>query len=113
MVLQVGVEGGVGLGLVVGTFDLQNERHQRFGDEAAAVITEASAFVVAGAQAVDAGSGDAGCDGQNGRSLRAALLEHDRVWSSERSRGDAATARVARGVAGRRVPQRLSSISST
>ena len=54
VVLQVGVEGGVGLGRVVGALDLQDQRHQRLGDEAAAEFAEAAAFVRAGAQAVGA-----------------------------------------------------------
>ena len=39
----------VGLGLVVGLLELEDERHQRLGDEAAAIETEMTALVRAGA----------------------------------------------------------------
>ena len=73
VVLEVGVEGGVGFGGVVGALDLQDQRHQRFRDEAAAVFSEAAAVVGAGAQAVYAR-----CDVQDGLSLRGAVLDHSR-----------------------------------
>ena len=65
VVLQVGVEGRVGLGRVVGALDLQDQRHQRFRDEPAAEFAEAAAFVRATSKTVDAGYGV-----QNGLSLQ-------------------------------------------
>ena len=42
--LQIGMERRIGLGRVVGLFDLQDQRHQRLGDEASAVVAEAAAL---------------------------------------------------------------------
>ena len=47
-------EGGVGARLVVGALDLEDQRHQRLGDEAAAVDAEMAAFVRSAAVGVDA-----------------------------------------------------------
>jgi hypothetical protein len=48
-------EGGVVLGFVVGALDLEDQRHQRLCDEAAAELAEAAAGI--GALAVGIGQG--------------------------------------------------------
>ena len=50
--LQLGVEGGVALGCLVGLLQLQDQRHQGLGDEPAAMDAEPAVLVRAGAQAV-------------------------------------------------------------
>ena len=50
--LQLGVEGGVVLGLRIGLFEIEHERHQRLGDEAPAENAEAAVFVRAGAEGI-------------------------------------------------------------
>ena len=44
-VVELGLESGIGLRLLIGLFERENERHQRLGDEASAVNAEASALV--------------------------------------------------------------------
>ena len=59
-VLQLVVEGRIGLGLLVGLLQRQDERHQRLGDEAAAENAEMAALVGAVAEGiglVDLGQG--------------------------------------------------------
>ena len=50
--LEVGIEGRVSFGLIVGALDLQDQRHQRFRDEPAAKLSEPAAPVRPAAQAV-------------------------------------------------------------
>ena len=50
--LQLGVERGIALGVLVGLLELQDQRHQRLGDEAAAMDAEPAMLVRAVAQAV-------------------------------------------------------------
>ena len=38
--VQFGMEGGIGLGLFIGALQIEHERHQRLGDEAAAIGAE-------------------------------------------------------------------------
>ena len=52
--LQIGMERRVGLRRIIGLLDLQDQRHQRLGDKASAVVAEAAALVGAVAQAVGA-----------------------------------------------------------
>src|SRR4051812_32359670 len=49
---HLGLEGRVGLGLAVGLLELEDQRHQRLGDETAAEDAEMPAFVRAGAEGV-------------------------------------------------------------
>src|SRR3954471_23058237 len=46
------LERGIGLRFVVGALELENERHQRLCDEAAAIDTEMAALVRAGAERI-------------------------------------------------------------
>ena len=55
MVFEVGVERRIGFRRVIGGLDFQDQRHQRLGHEAAAVLAEAAAVVGSGAQAVGDG----------------------------------------------------------
>ena len=50
--VELGVEGRVGLGLVVGLLQLEDQRHQRLGDEAAAEDAEMAALVGAVAEGI-------------------------------------------------------------
>ena len=52
-VRELGLERGVVLGVGVGRLEIENERHQRLGDEAAAEDAEMPALVGAGAVAVE------------------------------------------------------------
>ena len=49
---HLGVEGRVGLGVRVGLLEIEHERHQRFGHEAAAENAEMAALVGAGAEGI-------------------------------------------------------------
>ena len=51
-VVHLGPEGRVGLGLLVLGLEVEDERHQRLGDEAAAEVAETAALVGAGAEGV-------------------------------------------------------------
>ena len=50
--VEFGLEGLVGLGVLVGLFKLENERHQGFGDETAAVNAEQAVLVRARAEGI-------------------------------------------------------------
>src|SRR4051794_40561116 len=54
---HLGLEGRIVLRLAVGLLELENERHQRLGDEAAAENAEMAALVRAGAEGVGLGLG--------------------------------------------------------
>ena len=43
--LQLGVKGGIDLGSRIGLFEVEHQRHQGLGDEAAAENAEAAVFV--------------------------------------------------------------------
>ncbi len=43
--LQLGVKGGIGLGPRIGLFEVEHQRHQGLGDEAAAENAETAVFV--------------------------------------------------------------------
>ena len=49
MAVHLRLKGGIGLGLRIGALEIENERHQRLGDEAAAIEPEMAALVRAGA----------------------------------------------------------------
>ena len=51
-VAELGLEGRVLPGGAIGAFEVEDQRHQRFGDEAAAERAEAAVLVGAGPQAV-------------------------------------------------------------
>ena len=55
--LQIGMERRIGLRRGVGTLDLQDQRHQRLGDEAPAIAAEPAARVRTAAQSVGAWGG--------------------------------------------------------
>ena len=44
-VVELGLESGIGLRLLIGLLERENERHQRLGDEASAIDAEAAALV--------------------------------------------------------------------
>ena len=54
-ILHLGLEGRIGLGLVVGLLQLEDQRHQRLGDEAAAEDAEMAALVGSGAEGIGLG----------------------------------------------------------
>src|SRR5690606_28559682 len=54
---ELGMEGRVGLGLAIGLFQIENQRHQRLGDEASAIDAEMTALVGAGAIGIGSGYG--------------------------------------------------------
>ena len=45
MAVHLGLEVRIGLGLVVGLLEIEDQRHQRLGDEAAAIEAEMAALV--------------------------------------------------------------------
>src|SRR5262249_29215665 len=51
--LQLLLEGGVGLGVLPGAPELQDQRHQRLGDEAAAELAEEAMIVGAGSMGIE------------------------------------------------------------
>src|SRR5690606_5449816 len=51
-VVEFGDEGRVGLGFAIGAFEVENERHQRLGDEASAELTKPAELVRAIPEAV-------------------------------------------------------------
>jgi hypothetical protein len=51
-VIHLGLERGIGLGGAIGALEIEDQRHQRLGDEAAAVDAEAALIVGAVPQAV-------------------------------------------------------------
>ena len=55
-VVELGLERGIGLGRLVGALQVEDQRHQRLGDEAAAEVAEVAALVGAGAEGVGLGS---------------------------------------------------------
>ena len=52
MAVHLRLEGRVGLGVGVGLLQFEDERHQRLGDEAAAIDAEMAALVGAGAEGI-------------------------------------------------------------
>ena len=52
---ELGVECRIGLGVVVGPLQVEDQRHQRLGDEAAAENAEVPALVGAAAEGVELG----------------------------------------------------------
>jgi hypothetical protein len=48
--IELGLEGGIGLGIGIGFFEIEDERHQRFGDETAAENAEMTMLVWTGAE---------------------------------------------------------------
>src|SRR5690606_26989758 len=51
-ILEFGAIGGIGLGGAIFLFEVQDQRHQRFSDEAAAINAEAAMLVRAVAQGI-------------------------------------------------------------
>ncbi len=51
-ILELGGEGGIGLGRAIGDIKLEHERHQRLGDIAAAELAEMPAIVGLGAEGI-------------------------------------------------------------
>ena len=51
--VEFGLEGGIGLGVLVGLLQFEDQRHQRFGDKAAAIDAEQAVLVGAGAEGID------------------------------------------------------------
>jgi hypothetical protein len=49
---HLGGIGGIGLRLGIGLLEVEDERHQRLGDEAAAIDAEAAAIIRAGAEGI-------------------------------------------------------------
>jgi hypothetical protein len=49
-IVELGLEGGVGLGGLIFAFQIQDQRHQRFGHIAAAELAEMAAIIGLGAQ---------------------------------------------------------------
>ena len=47
--VELGLEGGIGLGFLIGLLELEDERHQGFGDETPAIDAEQALFVGPGA----------------------------------------------------------------
>ena len=60
------LERGIGLGLSVGLLQLQNQRHQRFGDKAAAIDAEVPMIVRPGAERIGLLHGHAGLSNRLG-----------------------------------------------
>ena len=54
--VELGLEGGIGLRILIGLLQFEDERHQGFGDEAAAIDAEQPLFV--GPGAIGIGNGD-------------------------------------------------------
>ncbi len=55
--VEFGLEAGIGLGVLVGLLKLEDQRHQGFGDEAAAIDAEQAIFVGPGAEGIGSGDG--------------------------------------------------------
>ena len=76
-VVELGLEGRVGLGRAIFALQVEDQRHQRFGDIAAAELAEMAALVGQRSQ----GIGEGGCSSHDrfssvdawGRSLRIGL----------------------------------------
>ena len=51
-IVELGLEGRIGLGVGIGLLQVEDQRHQRLGDEAPAIEAEMAALVGAGAVAV-------------------------------------------------------------
>ena len=83
--VHLALEGGVGLGLGIGLLQLEDQRHQRLGDEPPAEEAEMTALVRPGAEGIGL------LDGHR-RSCRG-LLRHCRI-ASPRGRGAARAARI-------------------
>ena len=58
-VVELGLEGRIGLGRLVGRLQLEDQRHQRFGNEAAAENAEEAALVGSGAEGIGLDGHDA------------------------------------------------------
>ena len=56
MAVHLGLEVGIGLGIGVGPLEIEDQRHQRLGDEAAAIEAEMAALVGAAAIGVQLSS---------------------------------------------------------
>src|SRR5262245_47598980 len=52
-IVKLGLEGGIGLGLGISAFEIEDERHQRLGDVASAIEAEMAALVGPGAIGVE------------------------------------------------------------
>ena len=50
--VQLRLEGRIGLGVLVGLFQLKDERHQRLGDETATINAKQAVFIRAGAKGI-------------------------------------------------------------
>ena len=53
MMVHLGLEGGIGLGVVVSALEIEDQRHQGLGDEAPAIEAEMAALVRASAIGVE------------------------------------------------------------
>ena len=53
-ILKLGLERGIGLRIIVGLFEFEDERHQRLGDEAAAIDAEETSFIGSGTVGIGA-----------------------------------------------------------
>src|SRR5262249_26497789 len=90
MAVHLVPERGIGLGLGVRLLEIEDDRHQRLGDEAAAIETEVSAIVRAGPEGVGLLNGHAVLATLLSAAARAARTKA-RTFSGSLSPGDRST----------------------
>jgi hypothetical protein len=56
-IVELGLEGGIGLGRAIFALEIEDQRHQRLGDEAAAELAEMPALVGQVSQRIGQGNG--------------------------------------------------------